>query len=231
MTAPVLAADSYATNGHLIAAVAQLGYLTLDDHVLDPTYERGIWWQEWRPRQLTTHHRAVDGTDFRRLPHADATFDAVAFDPPYVCPGGRKTSTVKPMHERYGMNEGGFNDPMFTTPAELQQIINDGLTEMVRVVKPRRSKHAGGIVLVKCQNYIWSGQLWEGAEFTREHARSLGCDVVDRLEYLTKPGPQPTTNPDGSPRRQVHARRNLSTLWVFRAPARSATQTDLFGDA
>ena len=103
MTAPVLAADSYATNGHLIAAVAQLGYLTLEDHVLDPTYERGIWWQEWRPRQLSTHHRAVDGTDFRHLPYPDATFDAIAFDPPYVCPGGRKTSTVKPMHERYGM--------------------------------------------------------------------------------------------------------------------------------
>lgn len=233
MTAPVLAATPWPTNGHLIADVARLGYLTVDDHILDPTFERGIWWQEWQPRYLTTHHRAVDGTDFRDLPYPDAAFDAIAFDPPYVCPGGRKTSTVKPMHQRYGMNEGGHDDPMFSTPAELQQIINDGLTEMIRLVKPRQTKNRGGIIVVKCQNYIWSGALWEGAELTRDHARALGCDVVDRLEFLTTPGPQPTVNPDGSPRRQVHARRNLSTLFVFRAPKARASQSvlDLGGAA
>lgn len=213
MTAPVIAATAWPTNAELIADVARLGYLLDTDHVLDPTYENGVWWKQWRPEKLTTHHRAVDGTDFRALPHPAATFDAVAYDPPYVCPGGRATSTVKAMHDRYGMNEGGAADPDFRTPAELQQIINDGLTEMVRVVKPR------GIVLVKCQNYIWSGRLWEGAELTRAHALELGCSVVDRLEHLGRPGPQPTVNRDGTPRRQVHARRAHSTLFVLRAPA------------
>lgn len=248
MTGPVLAATAWPTNGHLIAACHLLGYLLDTDHVLDPTYERGIWWQQWRPEKLTTHHRAVDGSDFRSLPYPDGSFDAVAFDPPYVCPGGRKTSTVKEMHDRFGMQEGGAEDPMFSTPAELQQIINDGLTEMVRLVRPRASKHRGGIVLVKCQNYIWSGEFWPGAELVRDHAMSLGCDVVDRLEYLTSPGPQPSTTKCGQckgsglvgpltdplcprceglgalARRIVHARRNLSTLWVFRAPKASATQ-------
>lgn len=217
---PVLAAASYRTNAELIVAVHRLGYLRDDDHVLDPTFGEGVWWKAWRPERLTTHHRRTDGSDFRALPYPDAAFDAVAFDPPYVCPGGRKTSTVPDLHDRYGMNEGGAADPDFRTPAELQALINAGLTEMVRLVKPPRSKHEGGIVLVKCQNYIWSGELWEGAELTREHALSLGCSVVDRLEMLVRPGPQPTTNPDGSPRRQVHARRNLSTLFVFRAPQR-----------
>ena len=215
---PVLAASSWASNAELIADVARLGYLRHDDHVLDPTFERGTWWKVWRPGQLTTCHRAVDGTDFRALPFPGGFFDAVAFDPPYVCPGGRSTSTVKEMHARYGMAEGGHADPMFRTPAELQEIIDAGLTEMARVVRPARTKHEGGIILVKCQNYIWSGELWEGAERTRDHARAIGLVTVDRLEMIGRPGPQPTTNRDGSPRRQVHARRNLSTLWVFRRP-------------
>lgn len=216
--APVLAATAWPTNAHLIADCARLGYLLDTDHVLDPTHGRGTWWQQWRPTHLTTHHRAVDGTDFRELPYPDHTFDAIAYDPPYVCPGGRKTSTIPAMHDRYGMNEGGHADPAFRTPAELQQIIDDGLTEMVRLVKPRRTKKTGGIILAKCTNYIWSGHLWEGVDHTRAHAHALGCDVVDRLEMLGGPGPQPTMNPDGSPRRQVHARRNLSTLLVLRAP-------------
>jgi hypothetical protein len=135
------------------------------------------------------------------------------------CPGGRRTSTIQGMHTRFGMNATHDDgSALFSTPAELQQIIDDGMTEMVRVVKPR------GIILAKCQDYIWSGRLWEGATLTRQHAVSLGCEVVDRLDMVTSPRPQPSTNRDGTPRRQVHARRNLSTLWVLRTPKAASTQ-------
>lgn len=236
---PVWAAFPWPSNADLIAAVHQLGYLRDGDHVLDPTYEKGVWWKAWRPEKLTTHHRAADGFDFRALPYPDGSFDAIAYDPPYVCPGGRKTSTVKEMHARYGMAEGGFDDPAFTTPAELQQIIDAGLTEMARLVRPARTKKDGGIILVKCQNYVWSGHFFDGAEQTRDHAKKIGLVVVDRLEMVGiavddegeivgVSGPQPTVNPDGSPRGQFHARRNLSTLWVFRKPkATAAAQESL----
>lgn len=223
---PVLAAHAWPTNGHLIADVARLGYLRRTDVVLDPTYGNGVWWSVWEPEHLVSHHRATDGSDFRRLPYDDASFDAIAYDPPYVCPGGRKTSTTQNMHRRYGMDE-GRDDPLFTTPAELQALIDDGLTEMVRLVRPPRTKTEGGIILVKCQDYIWSGALWEGVARTRGHAVALGCTVVDSFVHLGTPGPQPTTNPDGTPRRQVHARRAHSTLLVLRAPKAASRQAAL----
>lgn len=212
MTGPVLAATRWTSNAELIADVHRLGYIRDDDLVLDPTYENGVWWKRYRPEKLTTFNRREDGSDFRALTITSHQFDVVAYDPPYVCIGGRRTSTIQAMHNRYGMNEGGFEDPDFRTPAELQQLINDGLTEMVRVVKPR------GIVLCKCQDYISSGTFWPGTHHTLSHALTLGCELVDRLEMVTSPRPQPTTNSDGTPRRQVHARRNLSTLFVLRAP-------------
>lgn len=219
----ILAATEWPSNAELIADCHRLGYLRDSDHVLDPTYENGTWWNQWRPEKLTACHRASDGSDFRHLPFPDGTFDAIAFDPPYVCPGGRKTSTIKDFHARYGMAEGSYDDPDFTNPAELQQIINDGLTEMHRLVIPAvRRKYepakpgANGVVLVKCKDYIWSGYYWPGAHYTAQHAIQLGFVIEDRFEFLSDPGPQPTVNPDGSPRRQVHARRNLSTLLVLR---------------
>lgn len=217
----VLAADRWNENGDLIAACFTLGYLRDTDHVLDPTYEKGTWWKRRRPTCLTTHHRAVDGTDFRSLDYLDASFDAIAYDPPYVCPGGRKTSTIQSFHERYGMNEGGAADPDFRTPAELQQIVNAGLTEMHRLVRPSAVKkldanRPNGVVLVKAMNYIWSGQLQLGAHLTLAHAFGLGFVCEDIFEHLGDPGPQPTVNPDGSPREQKHARRNHSTLFVLR---------------
>lgn len=217
----ILAATTWPTNAELIAAVHDLGYLRDDDHVLDPTYQKGTWWKAWRPEKLTTHHRAKDGSDFRSLPYPDGSFDAIAYDPPYVCPGGRATSTITEMHDRYGMNEGGAADPDFRTPEELQQLINSGLMEMHRLVRPAVRKSMSpdgpnGVVVVKCKDYIWSGRLWEGTFHTRRWADALGFVLEDRLEHIGSPGPQPTKNPDGSPRRQAHARRNLSTLFVLR---------------
>lgn len=236
MSDPIMAATPWPENGDLIADVHALGYLRDDDHVLDPTHERGIWWKRWRPEKLTTHHRAIDGTDFRDLPHPDGTFDAIAYDPPYVCPGGRKTSTVQDMHDRFGMNEGGAADPDFRTPAELQQLINDGLTEMWRLVRASAvltldPVRPNGVVVVKCKDYIWSGRLFPGTHHTLVHALALGFLLEDRLEHLSGTGPQPKTNPDGSERGQFHARRNLSTLLVLRKPPQRAADATLDFDA
>jgi hypothetical protein len=209
----VLAANRWPSNAELIADCAQLGYLRPDWLTLDPTYGRGIWWKRWRPNVLVFHNRDKDGVDYRDLPHADSTFDAIAFDPSYVSVGGRATTTTPEFHDRFGMNTAA------STPAGVQADINDGLDEMVRVLKSR------GSLLVKCMDYVSSGQLWPGTHYTLTHALSLGCDLVDRMEHIGKPRQQPTrTRKDGTPVVQCHSRRNLSTMFVLRGPKKLRAQ-------
>lgn len=220
MTGLVLAANRWATNAELIADVARLGYLRPDVLTLDPTYGDGKWWTEWQPSAdmfcASDLYKGPLHYNFRAMPFPDGMFEQIAFDPPYVCPGGLKTSKTKVMHEAYGMNSGdaaGQRD--FKTPAELQTIINDGLTEMRRLARARvsrgKAKHPGAVVLVKCKDYIWGGKLWLGTHLTLTHALGLGFTLEDRFEHVGEPGPQSQTS-------QHHARRNLSTLLVLRAP-------------
>jgi hypothetical protein len=203
---PVVRANDWPTNGDLIADVARI-HLDVDDLTLDATHGRGVWWQRWRPARLVTNDAHVPGADvaadFRRLPFAAGTFDVVAYDPPYCAQGGRKTSTVPDYNARYGRPSA----PM--SAAGTQQLVCDGLTEVARVVRPR------GVLLVKCADYVWSGSYWPGTHHTLCHALDLGLELVDRFEHIGPLGPQP-------PRaRQLHARRNVSTLFVLRAPARA----------
>lgn len=211
----ILAAYEWSSNATLIEAVAHLGYLRKEWLTLDPTYGRGVWWKNWRPDRLVTHDlNNLDGVDFRQLPEEDATFDAIAYDPPYVCVGGRTTTGLPDFHDRFGLTEAP------RSPADLQDLINAGLKEMVRVLRPRRRGEDGPYLLVKCQDYISSGKLWIGTHHTLSAAIDAGLEPVDRFEHITHPRPQPSnrTRKDGKPSVQVHARRNLSTLFVFRGP-------------
>lgn len=66
-------------NSALLASVAAL-YLT--GSVLDVTYGRGMWWRRFTPATFGKHDLALDGVDFRSLPHEDGSWDSVCFDPP-----------------------------------------------------------------------------------------------------------------------------------------------------
>jgi hypothetical protein len=198
---PVLATSSWKTNGELIADVAALGYLRNTDLVLDPTYGLGRWWTTWRPGRLEASDldpaKSPTGLsiDFTDLPWEDASFDVVAFDPPYKLNG---TPTVG-VDDRYGVHE-------VRSWQQRHQLIVQGLGECARVVK------VGGHVLLKCQDQVCSGAVrWQTIDFTiAAHERYL--ELVDRFDML---GGRP--QPAG--RRQVHARRNTSTLLIFRKSA------------
>jgi hypothetical protein len=197
----VVAAKAWPSNAHLIADVARLGYL--DGRVLDPTYGRGKWWTIWQPDVLTMSDIAPPAdspatrADFTNLWHADGTFDAVAFDPPYKL-NGRPDPTVD---EPYGVHQPATRD-------ERMQLCRDGIAECARVLKPR------GYLLVKCQDQVNGGKVrWQTIDFTM-HAAAHGLTLVDRFDLLGKHRPQPM---DG--RRQEHAHGRPSTLLVFRKSA------------
>lgn len=198
----ILAADSFSSNANLIRRVHELGYIRDSDLVLDPTYGRGNWWKEYRPKKLVTRTH-INGFDFRHMNFSNDMFDVVAFDPPYVSKGGRDTSGIQEMDGAYGMDDAP------STPEGVQKLINAGLYEMRRVCKPN------GKILVKCKNYISSGKFFPGVFNTQKWAEQIRLDVVDLFIHYGSPGPQPTINLDGSPRKQVHARNNYSVLFVF----------------
>lgn len=217
----VLAYNRWPTNGHMIAAAARLGYIT--GHVLDPTYGGGGWWTVYRPAAFTgtdLYAPDVAHIDFRAMPWDDDTFDTVAYDPPYKLKG---TSTDD-SDVRWGIG------PDHMPREERHALMRDGMTECARVLAPsdRRTRKGETIgayrhLLVKCQDQVEGGRVrWQTRMMTDHGEMKLGLILVDRFEFLTAGGrPQPQrTRADGRPSVQEHARRNGSTLLVFRKPRR-----------
>lgn len=196
MSDPVLAIGYAKTNTELIVACRDLGYIK--GSVYDPTFGLGRFWKLWRPDDFTasdlTPKRPVDFVaDFTNLPIGDETFDTVVYDPPFKLNG---TGGSHASDESYGVaDKVSWQDRM--------TLCFKGLTECIRVTK------VGGFLLMKCQDQVCSGKVrWQTFEFTNE-TLSQGCELVDRLELISY-RPQPKG------RKQVHARRNHSTLLVFK---------------
>ncbi len=189
----MLAAQYFNTNAELIEACQHLGYLRSSWLILDPTYGKGTFWRTWRPEGLIAHDLKLDGVDFRDLPHPDGHFDAVVFDPPYKLNG-----TPSQPDERYGVDVQG-------TIAERHELIRRGMTECARVLKP------AGFLLLKCMDQVASGKVqWQTLEFSTYGVDVLDLTLEDSLLMLTNPRKQPAG------RKQVHARRNYSTMLIFR---------------
>lgn len=222
----VLAADRWRTNGEMIDAVAKLEWIHKTDRVLDLTYGEGVWWDTWQPNDGIVALPA--DADFRATGLQSRCADVIAFDPPYVAPGGRDTSTIAAFNARYGLTVTPKN------PGALQRgLINPGLDECKRLA-PR-------IVIAKCMDYVSGGHLWLGSHHTVAYALSIGfrvCDKLERVSDSTMPQPGDRTRKcpacrrealvidscvtcDATGRvatRQQHARRNITTMWVLTLP-------------
>jgi hypothetical protein len=161
------------------------------------TYGKGNFWTDYRPANLTTHDIAIDGVDFRNLPHDSGSFDVVVFDPPYITQGGRDTSTIPDFLDAYGLVE------VPKTVTELNLLIWAGMVEARRVLAPK------GRLLVKCMDYINGGRYVQGRHTIVRYAEDLELEQVDEFVHYSGTGPQP-------PRpRQLHSRRAHSFLCVF----------------
>lgn len=188
----ILATRSWTTNGDLIKDVAVLGYL--DGTVLDATYGEGKFWTKFKSPQLFTNdlYKPADySDDYTNLHFLDNTFDTVVFDPDYKMTG---TPSSPAMDYAYGTDKPmRYQDRLAN--------IEKGAAECFRVCKR--------FTLVKCMDQVVSGNVvWQTDMITRT-IENLGGRKVDRFDMVTSGRPQP----EG--RRQVHARRNTSTLLVF----------------
>lgn len=197
---PILKSVVPGLNADLIAAVAPL-YLT--GSVLDVTFGRGMWWKRFTPSSFVTHDLELDGVDFRDLPHADDTFDAVCFDPPYVARHGAAPAVSRrdqSFRDRYGLTESRSN-------SESRALIVAGLGECARV--SRRW------VLVKCNDYTNGRKLHLGHVLVLQEAERLGLRCHDLIIHASGTGPG-----GGQIHTVLRARRAHSYLVVLEKPAR-----------
>lgn len=203
-TPPVLACKVRRTSAETIADIMELGWIRLDDNVLDPTYGKGGFWKivQMPPMQFVKADRKFDSSyDFRKPPEEwKGQFDVITFDPPYVAVGGRKTSGIPEFNDSYGI---GGDSPK--TPREMQTLMHEGVTALKECLVSH------GIMIVKHMNYISSGKYWNAEHHLDIHASNSRFDLVDRLIAEGDPGIQPKG------RRQVHARNNYSTFSIYRS--------------
>ena len=234
MTVPIVAAKNWANNAAMMVDVAALWIDLEHDCVLDPTYGQGGFWKKVKPKNLTgtdLYTAAPAGADdFTQMQWLAEAFDVVVFDPAYVTPGGRATSTIVDMNQAYGM------DTAARTLVEQWEVICDGMLECWRVLKP------GGLIMQKCMNYISSGSFHNYRHAVTNELARIGFEQVDEFSLVRKAGgPQPKNRTrkcaacrgavDGKgcdvcggtgkiPSVQHHARNNVSFLIVARKPGR-----------
>lgn len=185
-------------NDALMAEVARL-WIKPDDVVADLTYGRGAFWKLYRPNGLICHT-----DDFIHTGWESEWLDVVVFDPPHIAPGGRQTSTVPDFNDAYGL------DIVPATVTGADEMYWLGMDEAERVLKP------GGIMMVKCSNYISSGKFHRSHDWVIACGDELRLTQIDEFILHSGTGPQPKNNLDGSPRQQVHSRRAHSFLVILK---------------
>lgn len=137
---PVLTAV-VGTNADLLPEVFKI-WIEDGWRVADVTFGRGTFWQKIDASKYRTFFTDLtDGVDFRKLPYADASMEAVILDPPYMHGG----STVKTSINDLYRNQNGSH-------ASVIRLYAGGILESARVLM------RGGILMVKCQDEIESGR-------------------------------------------------------------------------
>lgn len=189
----IQAIGGWKTNGEMIADVARLGYIP--EPVIDLTYGAGNFWTEYCPKWLARNDlfkRELAHTcyDFRHTQLDSGSFATVVFDPPYKLAGTPQS----------GQMDYAFGTDVVRTRSEILSLLVGGIAEGSRL-----TNH---YLLVKTADMVSSGQVRWQTQAAIDTARALELNLVD--SFLFRAGrPQP----EG--RRQIHARREYSTLLVF----------------
>ena len=202
---PPVTTVTFTDNADLLATAAKL-FLHDGMRVADVTYGKGIFWRKIDTSRfwfIGSDIRDVAGVqvqcDFRCLPYADACFDALVLDPPYLHSPPAHAPACRAASYANAETTGGL------LHADIMRLYAEGMGEAARVLKPR------GFLFVKCKDQVQQGKnRWAHTEI-KDIAAGLGFTAVDMLILVPA-----SRSSMGRWERQVHARKVHSYLWIFR---------------
>lgn len=177
--------------------------------VADTTYGKGIFWKRV-PEGVYTLWKSdlYDGVDARKLPYADATCDAVVFDPPYMHASGETS------HEEHQNFEAYYRNNVRGSVSHKRGVLDlyvEAGREALRVLKPK------GVYIVKCQDEVRAcKQHFVHVDLITELS-AMGYEPVDLFVLVRygRPGVSRML-------KQHHARKNHSYFVVMRKGRKAA---------
>jgi hypothetical protein len=192
-------------NCDLIPEVAKL-YLRPHMKVADVTFGKGNFWRNIDIGQYDFYPSDImTGIDLRILPYESNFFDTIVLDPPYVHSAGSFRINATYNNK---MITGNFNTVL--------QLYYAGIREARRVLK------RNGLLWVKCQDIV-EGRMQKWSHILlKDFAERNGFRAIDLFILHQSAIPINRVVSFGM---QVHARRNHSYLWVFRAKKLKAKAT------
>ncbi len=175
-------------------------YVSEGSAIADLTWGRGKFWDgidqsKYELIRLDKYTLCDVNADFRAVPLADASRDAVIFDPPYVTRMSFKARTKgnpagSNQKDAFGVNATGPKNER-----EIDELYAAGTAEAHRILK------RGGILILKTMDT----QRWRHIEL----ANLPGFRLIDLFVVVTK------GLPPGKVYAQKHARKNHSYFMIF----------------
>lgn len=195
------------TNDAVFPDVLRL-YVPEGSRVADVTFGRGVFWKRISSDAYDLHATDIKtGVDCRALPYADASFDAVVFDPPYMhTPGGTAHNGHQNYEHYYANNRLEPSDKKYHEA--VLDLYFTAATEARRVLRPE------GVYIVKCADEVCANQQRLTHVEIINQLTTVENFIVEDIFVVVR------RNKPGVSRvlRQVHARKNHSYFLVFRKP-------------
>lgn len=153
------------TNADLFPNILSL-YVPEGSVVADVTFGKGVFWKNVGvSRYVLKTSDLKGGIDFRSLPYADGSIDALVLDPPYMHDG-------KTVHK--ALNKSYRNNHAPTTSHEsVIRLYAGGILEAARVLKRK------AIIVVKCQDETESNKQRLSHVELIQILERFGFEIVD----------------------------------------------------